>query len=73
MAMVLFIGGELLQGNNNLFSAPDTSVGEIAGSKISVQEFESRVARATEGQSISGDQMDQVRNRVWNVCCRRTW
>tara|TARA_B100000508_G_scaffold140678_1_gene142817 strand:+ start:16735 stop:18804 length:2070 start_codon:yes stop_codon:yes gene_type:complete len=65
-AMVAFIGSDLLSGNSNIFSQPDTDVGEINGVKISIQEFERRLSEASNGQDVSGQQMDQMRNRVWN-------
>ncbi|MGB0403196.1 MAG: peptidylprolyl isomerase [Salibacteraceae bacterium] len=66
VAMVLFVGGDLMKGNSSLFSQPDTDVGEINGTKISYQEFDNRVSQAAANQNISGDQIDQLRNQIWN-------
>lgn len=66
VAMVLFVGGDLMKGNSSLFSQPDTDVGEINGTKISYQEFDNRVSQAAANQNITGDQIDQLRNQIWN-------
>jgi peptidyl-prolyl cis-trans isomerase D len=66
VAMVLFIGGELLRGNSNLFTQQDTNVGTINGVSISYEEFENRVAKVVAAQNLNSSQVDQVRNQVWN-------
>lgn len=66
VAMVLFVGGEFLNGGTNIFTKPDTSVGTINGVDISHEEFSNRVNEVASQQNITSDQMDQVRERVWS-------
>lgn len=66
VAMVLFVASDLLNSGGGSFNQRDTTIGEINGISISYEEFEARVAQAASGQSISGDQLEQVRERVWN-------
>ena len=66
VAMVLFVASDLLNSGGGSFNQVDTEVGVINGTSISYQEFENKIAQATSGQSVGADQLDQVRNRVWN-------
>ena len=66
VAMVLFVASDLLNSGGGSFNQVDTNIGEINGEKISYEEFENKVAQSISGQSVSADQMEQVRTRVWN-------
>lgn len=66
VAMVLFVGGDLLSGNTQLLNPQETTVGEIAGEKIEYAEFEAMVRKVTGDQSLTPEQMDDARNRAWN-------
>ena len=66
VAMVLFVGGDLLSGNTSLLNKQDTTVGEIAGDKIEYAEFEAMVRKIGGDQTLTPEQMDDARNRAWN-------
>jgi len=66
VAMVLFVGGDLLSGNTNLINKQDTTVGEIAGDKIEYVDFEAMVRKIGGDQTLTPEQMDDARNRAWN-------
>lgn len=66
VAMVLFVGGDLLSGNTSLINKQDTTVGEIAGDKIEYVDFEAMVRKIGGDQTLTPEQMDDARNRAWN-------
>lgn len=72
-ALVLFIAGDLLTSNTSVFNRTLTDVGEVAGRRITGEEFESRVAKAEENyklntgeQSIDEGLKDLLRQQTWN-------
>lgn len=72
-ALVLFIGGDLLTSNTSVFNRTATDVGEVAGRRITGEEFEFRVAKAEENyrmntgqQSIDESLKDMLRQQTWN-------
>ncbi|MFN4233664.1 MAG: SurA N-terminal domain-containing protein [Bacteroidia bacterium] len=72
-ALVLFIAGDLLTSNTSVFNRTQTDIGEVAGRRISGQEFEFRVSKAEENyrlntgqQSIDEGLKDMLRQQTWN-------
>lgn len=72
-ALVLFIAGDLLTSNTSVFNRTATDVGEVAGRRITGEEFEMRVAKAEENyrlntgqQSIDEGLRDMLRQQTWN-------
>ena len=65
------LGGDLLSGNSQLF-ADDRSVGEIAGVKISYDDFSARMKeqesnfRTNRGTSPTEEDQAQIQEQVWN-------
>jgi peptidyl-prolyl cis-trans isomerase D len=73
-SMVLFILGDVLTSNQGLFGKNDNSVGVIAGEKIPVQEFESRVEKmienykaSTQKDNLDENTTDMLRDQAWNM------
>jgi len=72
ISLILFIVGGDLLGNGALFESRDQTVGEIAGQKISAQEFNAKVdeARAAfeqqTGRAPTEQDMAQLRDQAWN-------
>ncbi|WP_128546308.1 peptidylprolyl isomerase [Larkinella soli] len=72
ISLILFIVGGDLLGSQSLFGGQDQSVGEIAGQKISYQEFNTKVdeARAAyeqqTGRPASDQDQIQLRDQAWN-------
>ncbi len=66
VAMVLFVGGDLLSGNTNLLNKQDTTVGVIDGDKVEYAEFESMVQSLSGDQTLSQQQLEGVRIQAWN-------
>lgn len=69
--LAAFILGDLFNSNRSMFSS-DTSVAEIAGDKVSIQEFEERVQRIIDNYKLnSGEEnieqslMDMLREQAW--------
>lgn len=72
-AMLLFVLSDLLGSGGSMFTGPDDKVGEINGTKITYREFEQRVQSAVEnrlGGSASNEQLQQMRNQVWQEMIR---
>lgn len=72
-AMILFVLSDLLGSGGSMFTGPDDKVGEINGTKITYREFEQKVKRAVEtrlGGSANNDQIQQLRNQVWEDMIR---
>jgi peptidyl-prolyl cis-trans isomerase D len=67
IAMLLFVGGDILNsGGGQYFGGGLPEVGEINGNTITYEQFEKEVAEFLGEQSVSADQMDGIRSRVWN-------
>lgn len=72
-SLVAFILGDFLTSNRTLFAGNSTTVGEIAGNKVEVQDFEARVQKQIDNYKLSNntdniDQntTDQMRDQSWN-------
>lgn len=72
-ALVLFIAGDLLTSNTSVFNRTATDVGEVAGRRITGEEFEFRVTKAEENyrlntgqQSIDEGLKDMLRQQTWS-------
>jgi peptidyl-prolyl cis-trans isomerase D len=72
-ALVLFIAGDLLTSNTSVFNRTANDLGEVAGRRITGEEFEYRVAKAEENyrmntgqQSIDESLKDMLRQQTWN-------
>ncbi|GAB3328669.1 SurA N-terminal domain-containing protein [Larkinella ripae] len=72
VSLILFIVGGDLIGSQSLFGGQDQNVGEIAGQKISYQEFNAKVdeARAAyeqqTGRPATEQDQVQLRDQAWN-------
>ncbi|MFC5410025.1 peptidylprolyl isomerase [Larkinella bovis] len=72
VSLILFIVGGDLLGSQSLFSGQDQNVGEIAGQKISYQEFNAKVDEARAGyeqqtgRPASEQDQVQLRDQAWN-------
>ncbi|GAB2945350.1 SurA N-terminal domain-containing protein [Hymenobacter coalescens] len=73
VGMLLFIvGGDLIGGNNRLFNRQDTTVGEVNGDDISVEEFNAAVEQAKEGFAAQNgrqpteQELQGIRDQAWN-------
>ncbi|AYA38002.1 peptidylprolyl isomerase [Hymenobacter oligotrophus] len=73
IGMLLFIvGGDLIGGQNNLFNRQDTSVGEIAGDEVSLDEFNAALEQSKEafaaqnGRQPTEQEQQQLRDQAWN-------
>jgi peptidyl-prolyl cis-trans isomerase D len=72
-SLFAFILGDLFSSSKGIFSKNETSVGVIAGKKINVMDFESRVQEMANNykvqnntESIDQATMDQIREQAWN-------
>lgn len=73
VGMLLFIvGGDLIGGNNRLFNRQDTTVGEVNGDDISIEEFNAAVEQAKQnyvaqnGRQPSEQELQGIRDQAWN-------
>lgn len=74
ISLILFlVGSDIFQGNSSLFGGNDrTTVGEISGQTISIQEFQTRVEEtqnaytAQTGRTPSLDEQKTIREQIWN-------
>ncbi|GAB3826820.1 peptidylprolyl isomerase [Hymenobacter jeollabukensis] len=73
VGMLLFIvGGDLIGGKNRLFSRQDTTVGEVNGDDISIEEFNAAVEQAKQGyvaqngRQPSEQELQGIRDQAWN-------
>ncbi|OGX80960.1 peptidylprolyl isomerase [Hymenobacter glacialis] len=73
VGMVLFIvGGDLVGGNSRLFNRDQTVVGEVAGQKVELEEYNNSLEQAkqafiTQQQRQPDDQaMGYLRDQAWN-------
>ncbi|MFM1914124.1 MAG: Peptidylprolyl isomerase, partial [Bacteroidota bacterium] len=74
ISLVLFlVGSDIFSGNSSLFGGDDrTTVGEISGQDIKIQEYQKKVEEAISGftaqtgQAPSVADQQQIRNQIWN-------
>src|SRR5687768_10896729 len=73
VGMVLFIvGGDLVGGNNRLFGGNDQTVGEVAGKKVDVNEYNNALEQAKQAfiaqQQRQPDEqaLGYLRDQAWN-------
>jgi peptidyl-prolyl cis-trans isomerase D len=73
VGMLLFIvGGDLIGGNNRLFNRQDTTVGEVAGEDVSLEEFNAALEQskdafvAQNGRQPSEQELQGLRDQAWN-------
>ncbi|SHK15588.1 peptidylprolyl isomerase [Hymenobacter psychrotolerans] len=73
VGMVLFIvGGDLVGGNSRLFNRDQTVVGEIAGEKVELEDFQNTLEQAKQSfiqqQGTQPDEqtMGYLRDQAWN-------
>ncbi len=74
ISLVLFlVGSDIFSGNSTLFGGNDrTTVGEISGQEIKIQEYQKKVEEAISGftaqtgQAPSVADQQQIRNQIWN-------
>lgn len=71
VGMFSFLGGDFFSSINGGPSSP-TSVGDVDGESIEIQDFEKSVQTSFQNQSQSNPNVDvsQVRNSVWNQLVR---
>lgn len=74
VSLAAFILGDLFSSKNGFFGASDNTVGEIAGNKVNVMDFEAKVQQMADNYKLSNntetiDQntMDQLREQAWNT------
>jgi peptidyl-prolyl cis-trans isomerase D len=72
-ALALFVISDALQSNSRLFGGNDTTVGEIDGESISVQQFEQEFQKNLESYKLRSQQptvdqntSDMIREQTWN-------
>lgn len=73
VGMLLFIvGGDLIGGKNRLFNRQDTTVGEVNGEDISLEEFNAAVEQAKQGFAAQNgrqpneQELQSLRDQAWN-------
>jgi peptidyl-prolyl cis-trans isomerase D len=73
-SLVAFILGDLLTSNRSFISGTGTDVGVIAGKKISIQDFEARVAQLEENykintgnQTVDQNTLESLREQAWTT------
>ncbi|RTQ48389.1 peptidylprolyl isomerase [Hymenobacter gummosus] len=73
VGMLLFIvGGDLIGGRSQLFNRQDTSVGEVNGEDISLEEFNAAVDQAKDGFAAQNNrqpneqELQGIREQAWN-------
>jgi peptidyl-prolyl cis-trans isomerase D len=73
VGMLLFIvGGDLIGGRSQLFNRQDTTVGEVNGDDISIEEFNAAVEQAKEGFAAQNgrqpneQELQGIRDQAWN-------
>ena len=71
VGMFSFLGGDFFSSINGGPSSP-TSVGDVDGESVEIQDFEKSVQTSFENQSQSNPNVDvaQIRNSVWNQLVR---
>lgn len=73
ISLILFlIGSDIFQGRSSLFGSNSQEVGEIAGEKIMIADFQKKVEEATAnytaqtGRGPDEQQQQLIRDQVWN-------
>jgi peptidyl-prolyl cis-trans isomerase D len=72
-AMVLFVLGDLFTSGSTFFAGPNDEVGEIDGKKVSIKEFEMRMAQAVQnrfGGNVDEETRVQLRDQIWDEIVR---
>jgi peptidyl-prolyl cis-trans isomerase D len=70
VGMLLFIvGGDLVGGNNRLFNRNDQVVGEVAGQKVELNDYNNR-PRASQAAFIA-QQQRQPDDQAWATCATK--
>lgn len=71
-SLVLFVLGDLLNSNGKFLHGSDTTVAEIGGKKIKIQDFQERVAKMEENyktntnkENIDAATADQLKDQAW--------
>lgn len=70
--MLFMVGGDLMGPNSILGGGNNQTVGEIAGKKIDIKDFQSRVDafrqnyEAQSGRSLSENELGSLRDQAWN-------
>jgi peptidyl-prolyl cis-trans isomerase D len=77
LALVAFILGDFLGGNNSMFNNSDIEVAQISGKSIPYQQYQNKIDylldlnKALSGQASIDDQTtEQVKEEVWNDIVR---
>ncbi|QNE41191.1 peptidylprolyl isomerase [Hymenobacter sp. NBH84] len=78
IGMLLFIvGGDLVGGNNRLFGGNNTTVGEVAGEKVELADFQNTLEQqkeafaAQQGRQPDEQVMGYLRDQAWNLTIYR--
>ncbi len=73
ISLILFlVGSDIFQGKSSLFGTNSQEVGEIAGEKIMIADFQKKVEEATAnytaqtGKGPSEQEQQMIRDQVWN-------
>src|SRR5687768_299365 len=71
-SLIAFILGDLLTSNRSFLAGSDTSVAEIGGKKVEIQDFESRVKQMEENyklntgnETIDQATLESLREQAW--------
>lgn len=71
-SLIAFILGDLLTSNRSFLSGSETTVAEIAGKKVKIQDFQERVNKMEENYKINTNKQtidqatsDQLRDQAW--------
>ncbi|MEP7168566.1 MAG: SurA N-terminal domain-containing protein [Bacteroidota bacterium] len=72
VSLVLFVLGDLLTSNSRFLQGTETTVAEIGGNKIKIQDFQERVAKMEENyktntskENIDAATADQLKDQAW--------
>ncbi|MEO5572187.1 MAG: SurA N-terminal domain-containing protein [Bacteroidia bacterium] len=72
VSLVLFVLGDLLTSNSRFLRGSETTVAEIGGKKVKIQDFQERVAKMEENyktnsnkENIDQATADQLRDQAW--------
>ncbi|WP_240731558.1 SurA N-terminal domain-containing protein [Hymenobacter radiodurans] len=70
--LLFIIGGDLISGQNRLFNRNDTTVGEISGEKVELNEFNNTLEQAKQafiaqqGRQPDENTLGYLRDQAWN-------
>ncbi|HKR04233.1 MAG TPA: peptidylprolyl isomerase, partial [Bacteroidia bacterium] len=72
VSLILFVLGDLLTSNSSFIKGSETTVAEIGGRKVKIQDFQERVAKMEENykintgkENIDNETADQLRDQAW--------